>query len=117
DIIRRSGHSTNTRYLRLVASIEETDASPGVSQFFRYSACPVTSCTSGTTSAAPARSKRLPARSCRRATACGPDMFGVHPRRPVAVARKAGLLPATEPRQAQGVWGWLWEVSPRAVGP
>ena len=46
DIIRRSGHSTNAGYLRLVASIEETDASPGVSQ-----------------------------------------------------------------------WGWLWEVSPRVVGP
>jgi hypothetical protein len=29
DIIQRSGHSTNARYLRLVTSIEETDASPG----------------------------------------------------------------------------------------
>jgi hypothetical protein len=39
DIIQRSGHSTHPRYLRLVTSIEETHASPGVSQFFRYSAC------------------------------------------------------------------------------
>jgi hypothetical protein len=43
--------------------------------------------------------------------------FGVQPRRPVGVARKAGLLPATEPGRRNGVWGWLWEVSPRAVGP
>jgi hypothetical protein len=29
DIIQRSGQSTNARYLRLIASIVETDASPG----------------------------------------------------------------------------------------